>query len=137
MKRNFLTILAPVLFCLVSCTEKLPVTDSGTRGNYTVRFDTSASKAIDPDENILHDINLFVFNEYGVLEEKIYVENYTEAVTSGGIRLTLVRNCTYDVYACANTGYAVNAATVGELMSARHYIAYPDDYRNGLPMSGT
>ncbi len=137
MKRNFLTILAPVLFCLVSCTEKLPVTDSGTRGNYTVRFDTSASKAIDPDENILHDINLFVFNEYGVLEEKIYVENYTEAVTSGGIRLTLVRNCTYDVYACANTGYAVNAATVVELMSARHYIAYPDDYRNGLPMSGT
>lgn len=108
-------------------------------GNVLVKVTVSGaeSRAMDPDEARISDINILVFNEYGVLEDHAYM-TFGQSAGEGGIswNADLVRNATYSIYACANFGYAFSAADTEELESMKYYMAYPDDYSAGLPMSG-
>lgn len=94
----------------------------------------NATKALDPDEMKISDINVFVFNAYGVLEGKAFL---TGAGT-GDYRWTidLLKNTEYSIFACANFGYEIDIDTLEELLGYRYYLAYPDDYSLGIPMSG-
>lgn len=95
------------------------------------------TRAIDPDEMKISDINVFVFNEYGVLEASAYfngVHNSGENLFTWEV--DLVKNGMYSVFACANFGYALNISNIDELKEIRYYLAYPDDYSLGIPMSG-
>ena len=60
-----------------SCTGSL---DEDTYAGRSVRsakirfgMADSGTKAIDPDETLISDINVFVFNSFGVLEDKVYL----------------------------------------------------------------
>ncbi|MCR5003417.1 MAG: fimbrillin family protein [Bacteroidales bacterium] len=85
-------------------------------------------KAKDTEDKI-SNLNLFIFDEEGLLEEKVYSRN-------GKMELKLLRGCRYDIYACANLGYALNLKTREEIEKYRYWIAYPDEFTEGIPMCG-
>ena len=134
----FLTSAVLSAVC-VSCSDILPESPAtdGMKSGITIRFGigSAQTKALNPDEALISDINIFVFNSYGVLEGKAYLNG------SGGSgwpewETALVKNVEYSIYACANLGYRVDIDSLEELKGFRYHIAYPDDYSIGLPMSG-
>ena len=134
-----LLFVAAVSGAGTSCTGSL---DEDTYAGRSVRsakikfgMADSGTKAIDPDETLISDINVFVFNSFGVLEGKAYLSGPTGA--DGYCWSTeLLENVPYSIYACANLGYAVNTESLEELMNFRYHMAYPDDYSIGMPMCG-
>ena len=100
-------------------------------GEYGIRFEERHYdvKALDPDEERITDISLMVFDEDGKAEECIW-----QPSADTGIRLKLVKGRTYSFRACLNFGYRVYADEIGELDEIRYHMAYPDEYREGIPM---
>ena len=96
-----------------------------------VHFESSgyATKALDPDEQKITDISLMVFDETGDAEECIWIPK-----AGGTAELTLVKGKSYDFRACANFGYQVYADHISELEEVTFHMAYPDEYREGMPM---
>lgn len=136
-----LILAATAVLMPVSCLspmEEFP--DGGVRRETAIRFCTGSmgTKAMDPDECRISDINVFVFNAGGMLEGKAYLSGDGLLSGDGGCfwHIDLVSNATYSVYACANLGYELNARSMEELKDMRYYLAYPDDYSLGMPMSG-
>ena len=103
-------------------TEKKPATILFRMGN-------GVTKALNPKEDVVNDINLFVFNQYGVLEACTYSP-------SAEAEVDLFPGEKYDVYATGNIGYAISGIrTIDDLFEKRYYLIYPDEYRTGIPMS--
>lgn len=96
-----------------------------------VYFDGSryTTKALNPDERKITDISLMVFDEAGDAEECIWIPK-----AGGTAELTLVKGKSYDFRACANFGYQVYADHISELEEITFYMAYPDEYQEGMPM---
>ena len=96
------------------------------------------TRSEDPDENLVSDMNILVFDSNGMLEEKVYLKTSQMEKSEAGYvyRTTLLRGCRYSVYACANMGYSLDLSTIEELEGYRYYLVYPDDYRMGMPMCG-
>lgn len=97
------------------------------------------TKSSDPkDEDMISDLNIFIFNNNGGLEEKRYlpgrklVKEGSEIVFSSSLLL----NEKYSVYVCANLGYDLEADSESQLRSLRYHLAYPDEYSKGIPMTG-
>ena len=88
----------------------------------------TVSKAPMPDENKISDVNVLIFDAYGRIVEHIH--------HSGGtaIQASLIIGETYTFAAFANFGYRVTAGTLDELKAISYHLAYPDEYRDGLPM---
>lgn len=87
------------------------------------------TKAADPDESLITDISMMVFDEYGDAEECAWL---TGGRTSH--RTRLIKGKKYIICACANFGYQVYADNIAELDEITYHIAYPDEYREGIPM---
>ena len=96
-----------------------------------------AVRADAPDETKISDVNLFIFNDRGVLEESAFLRGKDLKVSEEGVTVTrkLLRDHPYDIYVCANLGYALEAGSREELEQYRYYLAYPDEYGGGIPMS--
>jgi len=98
-----------------------------------------ATKSSDPDEDKISDINLFVFNSLGELDGHEFFRDQALFNGKNGIscKTELIKNSTYSIYACANFGYPISGIrTLEDLMQYRFHLAYPDEYREGIPMSG-
>lgn len=110
----------------------------GTRLEFTADA-LPGTRAADPQENLISDMNLFIFNSADQLEQHMFLACGDMTATGSGYsyEVSLLENCTYSVYACANIGYRLNVSCLEELLDTRYFFAYPDDYRTGLPMSGT
>lgn len=96
------------------------------------------TRSADPDEDRISDINLFIFSEDGMLEESCYLPSRTVEKNNGriSIRMPLVRGIESTIACCANFGYQLEGIrTLEELSSYRYYMAYPDEYTRGIPMS--
>ena len=96
------------------------------------------TRAQDPDEQLITDYNLFIFNAFGVLEEKVYIPRRKLVLSGGKIvhQTTLLLDVPYSIYAVANLGYELPCRTLEEVRSYRYYLAYPDEYSRGIPMAG-
>ena len=133
-------VLLVLVSCLLpSCTRELPSGNSGTVLLTFGDFDFT-TKSVSPDEERISDLTLFVFNRDGLLESSHYFKSgdFIESGPGGcTCEVNLLKGCKYSFYACANTGFRVRAETLEELKDFRFYMAYPDDYRIGIPMSGT
>jgi hypothetical protein len=93
--------------------------------------DGAVGKSEDPEESLISDVNLFIFNSQGVLDER----RYFSGNELKGIRL--IKGAEYTVYACVNLGFGIDDITdEEELKGRRYYMAYPDEYRMGMPMTG-
>jgi len=92
-----------------------------------------------PNENIISDLNLFIMNSAGTLEEKLYLLK-NEIIENNGsysCPVRLVAGEVYSIYAMANLGYQPDLMTAKDIESFRYYLSRPDDYKIGLPMSGS
>lgn len=87
------------------------------------------SRAMDPQEELISDVSIMIFDETGMAEECIWIPQAQEH-----IEVTLVKGKRYHVRACANFGYQVYADRLNELDEVRYHMAYPDEYREGIPM---
>lgn len=86
-------------------------------------------KALDPDDSMISDVSIMIFDERGEAEECLWLRN---GETSAEIPLVLGK--TYSFRACANFGYRTFADHISELDETVFYMAYPDEYSKGMPM---
>lgn len=86
-------------------------------------------KSDDPDEDRISDISLMVFDERGDAEKCIWLPQVQEDIS-----LELVKGKSYSFRVCANFGYQVYADHIDELEELTYHMAYPDEYREGIPM---
>ena len=123
-------IILWILSCLSGCSESHIKEE--TTGTVSVIFDIGnlTCRSVDPDEEKISDINLLVFDEYGRLEQSVWIDSGGRA----NCDLALTTGKKYRFAACINFGYEVNVAMSSELEQLRFYLAYPDEYRNGIPM---
>ena len=97
------------------------------------------TRSSDPsDEDLISDLNIFIFNHKGGLEERRFLSGRLLEREGSDIifSASLLLNEKYSVYACANIGYALSAGSEAELRSLRYHLAYPDEYSKGIPMTG-
>ena len=91
-----------------------------------------ATRADMPDEEKISDVSLMIFDRSGDLEKGIYLSG---GKTSAEVRL--LKGMRYSVYACVNFGYEVKVSNISELHNIMFHLAYPDEYREGIPMCAT
>lgn len=124
-----LIIISAVYPLLIGCTDNL---ENNAERFVSIRFSTDnlACRSMDPEEEKISDISLWVFDEYGKLEESIWLEQ------SHGkpCNLSLLVGKKYRVISCANFGYKIQISDITSLEDIRFHLAYPDEYRNGIPM---
>ena len=97
------------------------------------------TKSTDPDENLITDLHLYIFNSDDLLEEMRYLKGSALKQDGNGVstNVTLLRNARYSVYAVANAGYYLKGIKDKEdLLAFRYHLVYPDEFRTGIPMSG-
>lgn len=134
-------MLIAVIYICISCAETGKYTDESSaytgKSKVSVLFSCkeaeTLTKSLLPDEYLLSDINLLIFNKSGLIEERKYFEVHGH---SGCYETELLKGSEYSLYICANLGYELECNTIEELVNAKCYMAYPDDYRTGMPMCG-
>ena len=88
-----------------------------------------AVKSSDPDEELISDVSIMIFDEHGDSEECLWLQNGENVA-----EVPLVLGKTYSFRACANFGYRTIADHISELDEMTFYMAYPDEYSKGMPM---
>ena len=137
MRRMVGALLVSVLL-MIGCQSRDP-RDVRSGAELVLELETEGgTRSILPDEWLVSDINLLIFNGAGLLEEQRFLSGRGLTVSDGEIRLktTLLTGVPYDIFVCANTGYALPALSREEVESYRYHLAYPDEYTRGIPMSG-
>ena len=123
-----------LLLTLSACTqEERPA----TRLDIRLQPPVPSTRALLPDETLISDYNLYIFNAQGFLEESVYVPARS-LQTDGGVvhyRTELLREGPYTLLAAANLGYRLPFRNLDEALQYRYYMAYPDEYSRGIPMS--
>ena len=94
------------------------------------------ARSTPPDEWLVSDINLLIYNEEGLLEERRYYPARSFSATGGAVRLrtSLLTEAAYDIFIAANIGYALPALGRDEVEAYRYHMAYPDENSRGMPM---
>ena len=87
-------------------------------------------RSMSPDEDKITDISLIIFDESGHAEDCIWLTRGSRTCTT-----ELVIDKKYTFCACANFGYQIYASHIEELQDIRYHLAYPDEYREGIPMA--
>ena len=87
------------------------------------------SRAAPPDENKITDVNLLVFDRYGTLERHLYSHSQERS-----FRLELIKGEEYSFCALVNFGQRVQVGNFSDLQQLRFHLAYPDEYKEGIPM---
>ena len=83
-----------------------------------------------PDEDRISDISLMIFDESGQAEDCLWLTKGSRTCSTN-----LVTDKKYTFCACANFGYQVYADHIEELQEITYHMAYPDEYREGVPMA--
>ena len=100
----------------------------------------TATKVTDPDEDKIHDLNIFIFDKDGNMEEDIFLDSGDFSILDDGAhyRFRWLEGTECQIYACANLGYRIRGIESPEdIMEYRYHLSYPDEYSRGIPMSGT
>ena len=116
---------------------------TGVKDIASVRIIMSSAKGYEvrsslPDEELIHDVNLFLFDGKNRLEDHIYADRLN-AGPDGNVEIDTEWLCGTGcrIMACANFGYKMSIGSLEELLSYRYHLAYPDEYSRGIPMTGT
>lgn len=133
---------AVIGFCIcisgLSCSNDVPLpellNDNRVEVVISVQAEGFQTRASNPEESLLSDINLIVFDEDGHVEECLW-EKWSEIEEQGGLGVSLVKGRTYTFCACANFGMPVSFGNIEEIEDFTYHLSYPDGYREGIPMS--
>ncbi len=126
-KGRIFNIILTAILMLSGCSD-----EEGFRtSEISIRFSSGGltSRASDPDEEKISDISLMIFDSSGNLEEYFRLE---DGAAECSARLVMGRK--YIFCACANFGCQVYADNISGLDSLIYHLAYPDEYRQGIPM---
>jgi len=95
------------------------------------------TRSILPDDRLVSDINLLIYNSEGLLEERRYLSGRQLSAEDGTVRLKteLLTEAPYDLFVAANIGYPLPALDREAVEDYRFHLAYPDEYARGMPMS--
>lgn len=106
-------------------------TDETDMINCRITFDSGSltTRSMDPEENLVTDIRLMIFDERGDAEKCLWLKNSEESID-----VELIKGKSYSFRACANFGYQVYADHIDELKEITYHMVYPDEYREGIPM---
>ena len=124
-KRKLLCRILTTISILASCN-----TEKQTAEIYFKLSEPDlTTKAVLPDEEKISDVNFLIFDAYGRLEYSSYTigSSYCQARLLVGER--------YHVTALVNFGYKIEVQHIDELEDLVLHLAYPDEYRSGIPMS--
>ena len=90
-----------------------------------------------PDDRLVSDINLLIYNAEGLLEERRYLPSRQLQTADGAVavKTTFLTGAAYDIFVAANIGYALPVLSREEVETYRYHLAYPDEYSRGIPMS--
>lgn len=88
------------------------------------------SRAASPDETLVNDISIMIFNPYGHAEECLWLKGNE----TSSCKVRLLSGVKYTFCACANFGRRIYADNIEELSELTCHLAYPDEYREGIPM---
>lgn len=136
IRSEILTYLKNLLIFTATIISQTGCSDSkeqtGLLTSISVAFDTGnlVSRSADPAEERLSDISLWVLDEYGRIEEYLWIDKSPGRACS----LSLISGKKYRFIACANFGYKINIRDAYTLDDIRFHLAYPDEYKNGIPM---
>lgn len=117
------------LMILAGCTSVMDLQEQADEVEIIFEGKGLETRAFDPDEDKITDISLMIFDETGAAEECIWLPAGAKKCS-----VRLIRNKEYTFCACANFGYHVYADHIDELDEIRFHMAYPDEYREGMPM---
>lgn len=133
-----LKIILLLLLSATSCTKHTPGTGVQDIRIYLSAGQMPDSRSADPEEDLVTDMNIFIFNDRGLPEHKIYMKagEMEKDGTRYGTDVSLLEGAVYSIYVLANAGYALDLDTEEEVSALRYYFTYPDEYRTGIPMSG-
>ena len=148
-QRNHSYVFDVTLTMTGARTPDEPVDPAAARVGLTVRgWDEKEAEIVpfrqriqlqssDPDdEDLLSDLNLFLFTEDGILQERRWWSS-REWKDGPEISFDLLSPLAYRLVACANIGYELgDIRSWKELAASRYYLVYPDEYTRGLPMTG-
>ncbi len=87
------------------------------------------TRALNPDEDKISDVSIMIFDQDGNAEECIWLPDAGQSIT-----VPLINGRNYSIRACANFGYRVYADHIDELDEITYHMAYPDEYKEGIPM---
>ena len=132
--RKYLSFLFLLLIVPVACTQE-PSPYVPLRVILTASA-LNPTRAGDPDDVKLTDYNLYIFNAFGELEERVYVPARSLRLVSGRVeyRTTLLKDVPYTILAAANLGYELPFRSLEEAREFRYHLAYPDEFTQGIPM---
>ena len=88
-----------------------------------------------PPEDMIDDLSILIFDEYGKLEKEIWFESGHGEIPPE-YSISLVSGRKYTFCSCANTGFQIRADDLKSLEAIEYNMAYPDEYSHGIPMSG-
>lgn len=119
------------LICLGGCTGASVIEQ---RTDVEIRFRASESdtRALLPDEEKISDINILIFDENGFLEQQFHFTDGRKSCRTG-----LLSGVKYSIHACANIGYKLRVERLEDLNELEYFLSYPDEYREGIPMSAS
>ena len=92
------------------------------------------TRSSDPDETLITDYNLYIYNSFGFLEKQVYMpaRSFNGSTTCSA---RLLKDAPYHVLAAANIGYELNFSSLDEALDYRYHMAYPDEFSRGMPMA--
>lgn len=122
-------VLIATLLAMTGCGQISVHQEEEVMCRITVGEDSFASRSADPDEEMISDISIMIFDENGDAEECIWLKDGQTQVD-----VPLVLGKRYSFRACANFGYRTYADHMDELEEMVYYMAYPDEYSKGMPM---
>lgn len=97
-------------------------------------------KSVDPGPDVINDLNIFILNADGLLEEHKYIALHDSWPGTEGLsvcKIRLIKGIRYSIAAFANFGYKIEGIkNAKELNKYRYHLTYPDEYSRGLPMCG-
>ncbi|CCZ43605.1 putative uncharacterized protein [Bacteroides sp. CAG:545] len=128
---KILSVLILALLC--GCRKETSPASAVVSVNIAV---TPATRTDDPDEVKISDLNIFIFDAGGHLEESAYIDSH---MNGGEARYSFswIRQTDCRVFACANLGFRITGIrSVEDLKQYRYHLSYPDEYSRGLPMTG-
>lgn len=121
-----------VLMIVAACTR---VEEPLEEVSITLLSPELHTRSGDPDESLITDYNLYVFNQFGLLEYKAYMPRREFSGGTSSCTVRLVKEAPYIVLAAANLGYELSFGSVEEALSYRYHMAYPDEFSQGMPMA--
>lgn len=81
-----------------------------------------------PDEEKISNVSFLIFDNYGRLEHSVYIDGEKTC------QAKLLKGETYRIRAFVNFGYRVEAQHIEDLTDLQFHLAYPDEYKDGIPM---